>query len=146
MRIQSGPHGEPSNSAKAGGGSERVTSRYFYFLIAASPGAASSLAVSAAEKPPARLGLIVTRRLGGAVVRNRVKRICRECFRRSAQDWVPAGIDLVVIARAGAERLSALDALAEWERVRPLIRKRSSQALAKVPNKGHLSPPGRRSS
>ncbi|WP_394829937.1 ribonuclease P protein component [Pendulispora albinea] len=113
-------------------GSERVTSRHFYFLVAPTLGSPIG---------PARLGLIVTRKLGGAVVRNRIKRVCRDCFRRI--DWVPEGTDLVVIARTGAEKLSATDALAEWDRVRPLIRKRSAQALAKASNKGHLSAPSR---
>ncbi|HWL86332.1 MAG TPA: ribonuclease P protein component, partial [Polyangiaceae bacterium] len=46
-------------------GSERITTRHFYFLIAPSPAPLARLP---------RLGLIVTRKLGGAVVRNRIKR------------------------------------------------------------------------
>ncbi len=45
----------------------------------------------------ARLGVSVGRRVGGAVVRNRVKRILREGFR--AQRGVPAGHDFVLVAR-----------------------------------------------
>ncbi|WXA89840.1 ribonuclease P protein component [Pendulispora rubella] len=130
-------------------GSERVSSRHFYFLLAPSPDGRDSSRppIDVPSRALARLGLIVTRKLGGAVVRNRIKRICRECFRRLAQDerWVAAGTDVVVIARAGAEKLSMTDALAEWEKLRPVIRKRSLQALAKASNKGHLSPPGQRS-
>lgn len=47
----------------------------------------------------ARLGLSVSRRIGGAVLRNRVKRILREAFRLS-QHELPAGLDLVVVARS----------------------------------------------
>ena len=51
-----------------------------------------------------RLGITVSRRVGGAVVRNRVKRLVREVFRRHKGD-VPRG-DSVVIARTGAGALS----------------------------------------
>lgn len=48
-----------------------------------------------------RLGLSVSRRVGNAVVRNRVKRAVRAWFRTS-REQVPAGSDIVVIARRGA--------------------------------------------
>ncbi len=58
---------------------------------------------------PARLGLAVSRRVGGAVVRNRVKRRLRECFRRRQRSF--DGWDLVATARPGAGDLdsAALD-------------------------------------
>jgi ribonuclease P protein component len=43
-----------------------------------------------------RLGIAATRKLGGAVVRNRAKRMVREVFRRNK----PApGIDIVIVPR-----------------------------------------------
>ncbi len=51
-----------------------------------------------------RLGLVVSRRVGGAVERNRVKRRVREWF-RSGHARMPAALDLVVIARTGAGAL-----------------------------------------
>ena len=50
-----------------------------------------------------RLGLVVTKRLGKAVQRNRVKRLLREFFRRHRKHLPP--IDLVVMAKKGAEGL-----------------------------------------
>jgi ribonuclease P protein component len=50
---------------------------------------------------PARLGLSVSRKVGGAVERNRVKRVLREQFAALAPG-LPTGIDVVVIARPGA--------------------------------------------
>ena len=48
-----------------------------------------------------RLGITVSRKVGGAVARNRVKRWVRDCFRRARADF-PAALDLVVVARPGA--------------------------------------------
>jgi ribonuclease P protein component len=50
---------------------------------------------------PARLGLSVSRKVGGAVERNRVKRVLREQF-AALSPGLPPGIDVVVIARPGA--------------------------------------------
>lgn len=43
-----------------------------------------------------RLGIAATRKLGGAVVRNRAKRLVRELFRNAD---VPRGLDIVIIPR-----------------------------------------------
>jgi ribonuclease P protein component len=48
----------------------------------------------------ARLGLTVSKRVGNAVVRNRVRRLVKEIFRRLAGDL--SEVDLVVIAKPGA--------------------------------------------
>lgn len=48
--------------------------------------------------PSARLGLAVGRRLGGAVRRNRVKRLLRAAFAEAARSLAPA--DLVVVPKA----------------------------------------------
>jgi ribonuclease P protein component len=67
------------------------------------------LAAPPREPSPAggsRLGITVTRRVGCAVVRNRVKRRVRECFRRQRGELRDPA-DVVVIARRGAAGLEA---------------------------------------
>jgi ribonuclease P protein component len=49
--------------------------------------------------PYDRLGLAVSRRVGGAIERNRARRLLRESFRRLEPPLGP-GVDLVVVARA----------------------------------------------
>ena len=46
-----------------------------------------------------RVGVIASRRLGPAVVRNRAKRLLREVFRRHQHELV-APVDLVLVARS----------------------------------------------
>jgi ribonuclease P protein component len=57
-----------------------------------------------------RLGLSVSRKVGNAVRRNRLRRICREAFRLTKHE-LPGGLDLVLIPK-GTEELE-LDRLKE---------------------------------
>jgi ribonuclease P protein component len=63
-----------------------------------------------------RLGVTVSRRVGKAVVRNRVKRLVREVFRIDGRDLSPAQ-DILVIARAGAHKLQYAQVASELGRV-----------------------------
>jgi ribonuclease P protein component len=69
------------------------------------------IAPSRADEGP-KLGLAVSRRVGNAVARNRVKRRVREWFRR-ARPGLARSTDWVVIARAGAAELDAAEVAAE---------------------------------
>jgi ribonuclease P protein component len=106
---------------------KRVTTKHFILLVAAQPGAGAS-----------RLGLVVSRRVGGAVVRNRVKRLCRECFRLS-RALLPSGVDLVVIPKRGAESMKLQEVQAEWEAAASSLRRRAMEALAEKQNQPHVS-------
>ncbi len=75
------------------------------------------LLVAEGVEGPSRLGVVATKKVGSAVVRNRIKRLCRECFRRHPE-LLPAGVDLVVIAKAGAGELGQAELDAECVKAR----------------------------
>jgi ribonuclease P protein component len=63
-----------------------------------------NLVSSASDGPHTRIGIIVGRRFGGAVARNRVKRVFRALARQVRQDLVQ-GYDMLIFPRR--EALSA---------------------------------------
>ena len=64
--------------------------------------AQGSVVLYVAKRPtgsgPARAGLVVSRKVGGAVARNRAKRLLREALRLEGKQ-LPEGLDLVIVAR-----------------------------------------------
>jgi ribonuclease P protein component len=59
------------------------------------------LVLPRSEPGPTRLGVTASRKIGGAIERNRVKRLVREAFRRSRLLF-PSGLDIVFIAKKNA--------------------------------------------
>jgi ribonuclease P protein component len=75
--------------------------------------------------PHLRLGLSVSRKFGGAVQRNRLRRLYREAFRLTRHE-MPAGLDLVLIPRKPGE-----PALAELTRSLPRLVNDAARRLGK---------------
>lgn len=102
------------------GAARRRPTRHFLVLVARD------------ESATARLGVTVTRKIGNAVLRNRVKRSVREAFRH-ARDRLPAGISLVVIAREGSPGLGSRDVAQELAAVFRQVAEEAPQRVADLP-------------
>lgn len=69
-----------------------------------------------------RLGMSVSRKVGGAVVRNKIRRLYREAFRLTKAD-LPKGMDLILIPRGpGVPKLTEL--MESLRNLAPLAAKR----------------------
>jgi ribonuclease P protein component len=79
----------------------RRCSGQHYLLLARRRDATGPRDGALLASPPPRLGITVSRKVGNAVQRNRVKRWVRESYRR-LQTLAPGSTDLVVIARPSA--------------------------------------------
>ncbi|MBC8132468.1 MAG: ribonuclease P protein component [Deltaproteobacteria bacterium] len=88
-------------------GGRRLGGKYFLFFIRAQDDSPISSVAGAT-----RFGITVTRKIGNAVIRNRVKRLVREGCRHAAHLF-PANLDLVVVARHNAAAAAASDVAAD---------------------------------
>jgi len=89
----------------------RLRARDLLVLVAARASAEAWIAPA-----PSRAGFVASKRVGGAVVRNRCKRVLREAYRRIRAN-VPAGLDLVFIVLPGFQALGATDVRTELARL-----------------------------
>jgi ribonuclease P protein component len=75
-----------------------------------------TLSALAVEDCPLRVGFVISRRLGGAVVRNRVRRRLREIVRQR-QHELREGFWIVLVARRDAATASYDELEHEWLRL-----------------------------
>jgi ribonuclease P protein component len=87
-------------------GTKLVESRLVAFVAPSAEGARRS-----------RLGLSVSRKVGDAPRRNRVKRVLREAFRQLSPEWSEP-LDLVLVARPGSAPSSLAEAKESLQRLR----------------------------
>ena len=62
---------------------------------------------------PAKVGIITSRRVGGAVIRNKVRRRLREIL-KTCVSQIPAGLLVVIVAKSTAAEVPFKQLQAEW--------------------------------
>lgn len=82
-----------------------------------------------AEQDGTRLGIVVSRKIGCAVVRNRAKRLIREAFRATRELFGP-DLDVVVIVKRSTGAAALAEIVAEWQAVARVLQKRTEDARA----------------
>ena len=70
-----------------------------------------------------RLGLTVSTKVGPAVVRNRIRRVLRDLFRRR-KARLPSGLDVVLIARSSAAQADTARLTRAYERLERELEKK----------------------
>jgi ribonuclease P protein component len=95
----------------------RVSTPRFVLLVHARDGASAT----------PRWGITVSRKVGGAVVRNRAKRVLREAFRATRDLW-PPDCDVVVVVRHLRGGIGLDDAVAELRAADRALRRRAAEA------------------
>lgn len=85
---------------------QKLTKRSEFLACAQAPSSAKGAVVVQArprgdDTPLVRVGFTATKRIGGAVERNRAKRRMREAARALLPEFAVPGVDYVIIARGG---------------------------------------------
>lgn len=91
-----------------------------HFILLVSPGERQAL------------GITVTRKIAGAVGRNRVKRLCREVFRLNRPLFPPRCV-VVAVARTGAAGLDYAAVVAEVTTASPALYRAAGVSEAPAP-------------
>ncbi|MEX1364595.1 MAG: ribonuclease P protein component [Nannocystaceae bacterium] len=105
-------------------GGRKVHTRFFLVFVAPTPRAiaAAQPGRDGSELPGARLGVTVTRKVGKAVLRNRIKRLVREAYRRERTS-LPTGLDMVWVAKRDAVDSTFPAVLADMRQVADRLRR-----------------------
>lgn len=99
--------------------------------------------------PQTRFGFTATKKIGGAVIRNRAKRRLREVARALHKDWPPS-CDVVLIARRDTATADWKRLLDECQRALQTVAKAALRAASEKPAADRTTPapmkrPGRES-
>lgn len=97
---------------------QRLSLQHFVLIVAAR---------EAGDTRGPRLGITASRKIGGAAVRNRAKRLVREAF-RATRDLFPPDIDVVVIVRTPLGALRLADVVAELRSAQEALSRRIAAA------------------
>jgi ribonuclease P protein component len=119
MPRASGTTGAPSGDTQRFRSVDRLKKRYEFRRVQLSGRRIHTphflVVVQANALPNTRLGITVTKKVGTAVERNRIKRVVREVFRRN-RFLFPASHDVVFIAKREAKGITYQALLAELQR------------------------------
>jgi ribonuclease P protein component len=128
MPRASGTTGAPGGNSQRFPGADRLKKRYEFrqlqllgrrihtphFLLVVHPNALNNT----------RLGITVTKKVGTAVQRNRIKRVVREVFRRN-RVFFPQSHDVVLIAKRNAAEIDYESLVSELRRAAKKMREAS---------------------
>ncbi len=125
MPPASGRTGTPGGESQRLARADRMKKRYEFRQVQLSGRRIHTphflVVVQANALQKTRLGITVTKKVGTAVQRNRIKRVVREVFRRN-RHLFPASHDVVFIAKRNATGIGYQSLLGELERAARKLR------------------------